>query len=34
MTPIEICVAVVVIAILVWMAFDHLQISRQDRNRD
>jgi hypothetical protein len=34
MTPIEIGVAVVVIAILVWMAFDQLRISRQDRNRD
>jgi hypothetical protein len=34
MTPIEIGVAVVVIAILVWMAFDQLRISRQDRDRD
>jgi type II secretory pathway pseudopilin PulG len=34
MTPIEIVVAVVVIAILVWMAFDQLRISRQDRDRD
>jgi Tfp pilus assembly protein PilE len=34
MTPIEIVVAVVVIAILVWLAFDQLRISRQDRDRD
>jgi hypothetical protein len=34
MTPIEIFVAVVVIAILVWMAFDQLRISRQEGDRD
>jgi hypothetical protein len=32
MTPLEIFVAVVMIAI--WMTFDHLRISRQDRDRD
>jgi hypothetical protein len=34
MTSIEFFVAVVAIALLGWMAFDQLRISRQDRDRD
>ena len=34
MTPIEIFIAVVLIAILGWLAFDQLRISRQERDRD
>jgi hypothetical protein len=34
MTPIEIFVAVVATAFLVWMAFDVIRLNRQDRDRD
>ena len=34
MTPIKIFIAVVVIALLAWLAFDQLRISRQERDRD
>ena len=34
MTPIEIFFAVVLVAILGWLTFDQLRISRQERDRD
>jgi hypothetical protein len=34
MTPIEIFVAVLAIAFLVWMVFDQFRLSRHDQDRD